>query len=150
MRPPAFTLSNSGPRWPRWCWRASRRGSACRRVDDRTEDTAHEGRPCVCGLRRSDLVRHAVCGGQRRFWAAPGGVSVTVLDRESLHVRNEVEIGRLTAELSDRFGDVAPDTVEQAVRAAFSRRSDVPIQDFVPIFVERSIRRALRAEHAAA
>ena len=63
--------------------------------------------------------------------------------REALHVRNETEVGRVTAELADQFA-VSPDTIEYAVRKAFDSRSKRPVPGLVPAFVERSIRRALR------
>jgi hypothetical protein len=54
-------------------------------------------------------------------------------------VRKELEIGRLSAELSDEY-QVSPEMLEAGLRAEFDRRSEYPVQEFVPIFVERSIR----------
>ena len=61
------------------------------------------------------------------------------------HVRESNEIDRITDELSDEFEAVAPPTIEAAVRAEFDRRHDARVQDFVPVFVERSLRRKLRS-----
>jgi hypothetical protein len=66
-----------------------------------------------------------------------------VLDQAELHVRNETEIGRISTELAGSL-EASPDTIESAVRAEFDRRASAKIQDFVPIFVERSLRHALR------
>jgi hypothetical protein len=62
---------------------------------------------------------------------------------DASHVRQELEIGRLRDELVRRFGEVSPDAVESKLRDAFHRRADHPVQDFVPIFVERSVRQQL-------
>jgi hypothetical protein len=59
-------------------------------------------------------------------------------------VREDLEVGRLSAELADRFHDVSPEAIEDEVRAEFVRWSAVPVQDFVPIFVERAMRQKLR------
>jgi hypothetical protein len=61
-----------------------------------------------------------------------------------IHVRNEVEIGRLSYELVGRFPGVEPDLIETALRDEFGAWSQRPVQDFVPIFVERRVRSALR------
>jgi hypothetical protein len=58
-------------------------------------------------------------------------------------VRNELEIERLRAELSDEF-HLSPETVETGLRAEFERRAQYPVQDFVPIFVKCSLRGKLR------
>jgi hypothetical protein len=60
-------------------------------------------------------------------------------DRATELVRKEREIERLSAELSDEY-HVSPETLEAGVRAEYDRRSGYPIQEFVPIFVERSVR----------
>ena len=59
-------------------------------------------------------------------------------------VRGGVEIGRLSAELADRFQGVSPEVIEYGVREEFVRWSAVPVQDFVPIFVARALRGKLR------
>ncbi len=58
-------------------------------------------------------------------------------------VRQEIEIERLRSELSDEF-HVSPEMLEAGLRAEFESRSEYPVQDFVPIFVERSVRGKLR------
>jgi hypothetical protein len=58
--------------------------------------------------------------------------------------RTELEIGRIRDELADQFGDVAPGVIEAGIRNEFERRADYPVQDFVPVFVERSVRQKLR------
>jgi len=58
------------------------------------------------------------------------------------HVRDEIEIGRVSGLLADRFHE-DPSAIESAVRAEFERHSDSRIKDFVPVFVERSVRRQL-------
>jgi hypothetical protein len=71
-----------------------------------------------------------------------------VADSAERHVREEVEIERLSAALSDEFGRLSPDEIEHAVRDAFERRSAVSVKDFVPIFVQRELRRELRASNS--
>jgi hypothetical protein len=68
-------------------------------------------------------------------------------DRATEIVRKELEIERLSAELSERY-HLSLETLEAGVRAEFERRSAYPIQEFVPIFVERSLRGLLRVGHA--
>jgi hypothetical protein len=60
-------------------------------------------------------------------------------------IREDLEIGRLSAELAHRFRGVPPEVIEHSVREEFVRWSAVPIHDFVPIFVERALRGKLRA-----
>jgi hypothetical protein len=59
-------------------------------------------------------------------------------------VREDLEVGRLSAELANKFHDVSPAVIESGVREEFSRWSAVPVRDFVSIFVERALRRKLR------
>jgi hypothetical protein len=60
-------------------------------------------------------------------------------------LQEDLEIGRLSAELADRFRGVPPEVIEHSVREEFVRWSAVPVHDFVPIFVARALRRKLRA-----
>lgn len=60
-------------------------------------------------------------------------------------VRQSNEVVRITEGLSERFPRYEPETVEALVRAEFGRRSNAPVQDFVPVFVERALRARLRA-----
>ena len=62
---------------------------------------------------------------------------------ETTKVRQELEVDRLSADLAARF-HMAHEIVEDRVRAEFGRWSQVPVQDFVPIFVERHVRGRLR------
>jgi hypothetical protein len=55
------------------------------------------------------------------------------------------EVDRITEGLSSRFPRLDPATVAALVRAEFGRRSRAPVQDFVPLFVERSLKTRLRA-----
>jgi hypothetical protein len=55
------------------------------------------------------------------------------------------EITQLAAELAREFRDLPVDAITRAVRSEFGRRASSPVQDFVPIFVQRSIRKQLRA-----
>jgi hypothetical protein len=64
-------------------------------------------------------------------------------DRATEFVRKELEIERLSAELSDEF-EVSPEMLKAGLRAEFECRETYPVQDFVPVFVERSIRQKLR------
>jgi hypothetical protein len=59
-------------------------------------------------------------------------------------VREDLEVDRLSAELATRFEGVSPEVIEYGVRQEFGRWSAVPVQDFVPIFVERALRGKLR------
>jgi len=63
---------------------------------------------------------------------------------DAAQVRNELEVDRLSRELAERF-QIARDLVESRVRDEFRRWSSVPIQDFVPIFVERAMRGRIRS-----
>ena len=63
---------------------------------------------------------------------------------DTAKVRQDLEVDRLSADLADRF-QIAREAVEDRVRAEFGRWSQVPVQDFVPIFVERHVRGGLRA-----
>jgi hypothetical protein len=69
---------------------------------------------------------------------------VTAVHLDSGLVREDLEIGRLSAELADRFQDVSPEVIEYGVREEFVRWSSVPVRDFVPIFVARAVRGKLR------
>jgi hypothetical protein len=60
---------------------------------------------------------------------------------------HELEVERIRSELADEFDDVSPQLIEHGVRAEFDRRSSYPVQDFVAIFVERSVRGRLRADY---
>jgi hypothetical protein len=59
-------------------------------------------------------------------------------------IREDLEVGRLSAELADRFRGVPPEVIEHSVREEFVRWSAVPVHDFVPIFVARALRGRLR------
>jgi hypothetical protein len=63
-------------------------------------------------------------------------------------VREDLEVDRVSAELADKFQDVSPDVIEHGVRQEFGRWSAVPVRDFVPVFVERALRRKLRESTA--
>jgi hypothetical protein len=62
---------------------------------------------------------------------------------DTARVREQIEIERLRNELAGEFDDVSPDVIEQGIRNEFQRRAAYPVQDFVPVFVERSIRQKL-------
>ena len=62
---------------------------------------------------------------------------------DTAKVRHDLEVDRLSADLADRF-HLAREAVEDRVRAEFLRWYQVPVQDFVPIFVERQVRGRLR------
>ena len=47
--------------------------------------------------------------------------------------------------LSSEFADVSPEVLELGIRNEFARRAGFPVQDFVSVFVERSVRQKLRA-----
>jgi hypothetical protein len=72
-----------------------------------------------------------------------------VTEAAERHVREEIEIVRLSAALADEFGQLLPDTIEHAVRDAYQRRSAVSVKEFVPVFVERDVRRELRASKSS-
>jgi hypothetical protein len=74
---------------------------------------------------------------------------VTAVHLDSGLVREDLEIGRLSAELADRFQDVSPEVIEYGVREEFVRWSSVPVRDFVPIFVARAVRGKLRGLSAS-
>jgi hypothetical protein len=58
--------------------------------------------------------------------------------------RQSSEVGRITEDLSTQFPECNPETVAALVVAEFGRRSKAPIQDFVPVFVERALKARLR------
>ena len=70
--------------------------------------------------------------------------SAGVVGDDAAHIRNALEVDRLSRELAERF-DVARDFIESRVQVEFRRWSSAPIQDFVPIFVERTIRGSIRS-----
>ncbi len=55
------------------------------------------------------------------------------------------EVYRITEGLATQFPRYQLETVEALVRAEFGRRRKAPVQDFVPVFVERALRAGLRA-----
>jgi hypothetical protein len=63
---------------------------------------------------------------------------------DTARVRQENEIDRLTADLTNEYRDVSPELIGDAVRAEFTRREQRTVQDFIPIFAERSLRGKLR------
>jgi hypothetical protein len=64
---------------------------------------------------------------------------------DTASVRHQIEVDRLSRELADEFNQIAPAVIEHSVRSEFARRSAAPVQDFVPIFVYRSLRENLGA-----
>ena len=58
-------------------------------------------------------------------------------------VRQSIEVDRITEGLASRFPRYEPETVEALVKAEFGKRSQAPVQDFVPVFVERVLKRRL-------
>jgi hypothetical protein len=50
------------------------------------------------------------------------------------------EVARITANYATRLRGVEPAELEAAVWAEFARRSEVTIKEYVPVFVERSVR----------
>jgi hypothetical protein len=69
-----------------------------------------------------------------------------VTDEAEHHVHQEIEIERLSAELAAEFRQVTPESIETAVRDEFERGAQARVKDFLPLFVERNVRRRLRAE----
>jgi hypothetical protein len=65
---------------------------------------------------------------------------------DAAHLRFALEVDRITADLAGHFAGIPADGIEDGVRAEFGRWYAVPVQDFVPIFVERAIRGRLRAD----
>src|SRR5262245_20567264 len=92
-------------------------------------------------------------------WCRPGEgleVSGTLIGRDrrrcematptARHVPQDFEVKRLSDSLSSRFQQVEPDAIEDAVRDSYERHSaGARVKDFVSIFVERELRRELRA-----
>jgi hypothetical protein len=66
------------------------------------------------------------------------------MNDDAAAVRKQLEVDRIRGELVDEFDDISPEMIEAGVRVEFERRSQYPIQDFVPIFVERTLRGKLR------
>jgi hypothetical protein len=71
-------------------------------------------------------------------WAEGGRATMALEGTPERSVDQEVQ--RILAAYADRVVDVSHDEVESALRAEFERWSDVRIPDYVPIFVERSMR----------
>jgi len=64
----------------------------------------------------------------------------------SARVPEDVEVQRLSDDLSGEFKQVGHDDIEHAVRDSFERHSArARVKDFVPIFVERELRRLFRS-----
>jgi hypothetical protein len=63
---------------------------------------------------------------------------------DSQRVRQQIEIDRLSDELAREFDALPPELISEGVRREYRRRERYPVQDFVPIFVERSLRGRLR------
>jgi hypothetical protein len=61
------------------------------------------------------------------------------------HVQQEIAVERLVAVLADDFKSVSHDQIEHAVRDAFKLRSAAHLKEFVPVFVERDLRRTLKS-----
>jgi hypothetical protein len=64
--------------------------------------------------------------------------------QENVH-QQATDIERLSGVLADDFPHVEPSAIEQAVRREFRRRANAPVTEFVSLFVERDLRRRLRA-----
>jgi hypothetical protein len=77
--------------------------------------------------------------------AERGGAGKPVGDEPQERVYHEIEIGRLSAVLADEFSAVEREAIEEAVRVEFERRANARVTDFVSLFVERDLRRKLRA-----
>jgi hypothetical protein len=64
-------------------------------------------------------------------------------DDGSFAMRPENQVDHITEALASQFPRHQTGTVEALVRAEFGRRSKAPVQEFVPIFVERALRAKL-------
>jgi hypothetical protein len=92
---------------------------------------------------RSATIRHQHrCCGQDD----PLTTQASAVNEAPGLIREDLEVGRLSAELADRFRAVPPEVIEHSVREEFVRWSTVPVQDFVPIFVARAAGEAARAD----
>jgi hypothetical protein len=69
---------------------------------------------------------------------------MTTMKDDPARIREEIEVARLREELAGEFGDVSPEVLEQGIRTEFELRASYPVQDFVSVFVERSVRSKLR------
>jgi len=59
----------------------------------------------------------------------------------------ETQIEAVVIHLADWVGDaVSRETIEREVREEYEGWADVRVRDFLPVLVERSVRRHLRAE----
>jgi hypothetical protein len=67
------------------------------------------------------------------------------VSEDEVRVRNDLDADRLIVEMAGRFPDIPAERIEDGVRAEFGRWSTVPVREFVPIFVERTIKGKLRA-----
>jgi hypothetical protein len=63
----------------------------------------------------------------------------------ALVVRQVNEVDRITEGLAFWFPTHEPGTIEELVSAEFGRHADAPVQDFVPVFVERALKARLRS-----
>ena len=79
-----------------------------------------------------------------------GGTATSVLDGGGQADVGDERVMRTVRRLCDRFGTrVKLDELEVLVRAQFARFEDATVHDFVPILVEREVRRELHG-HANA
>lgn len=74
----------------------------------------------------------------RREW--PGGQAMSHAEQDSL----EAQIGRVTVDLRREFADVPEDEVRELVAERFDAYADSPIRTYLPIIVQREVRRRLR------
>ena len=58
----------------------------------------------------------------------------------------ETALSAAAARLCARFSTVAPEVVDEVLRAAYARFDGRPIRDFVPLLVERAAAERLRKE----
>lgn len=63
-----------------------------------------------------------------------------------LDIDAETQIETVVVHLADWAGDIVPrETIEREVREQYEVRAEVRVRDFLPVLVERSVRRRLRS-----
>lgn len=63
-----------------------------------------------------------------------------------LDIDAETQIETVVVHVADWAGDIVPrETIEREVREQYEVRAEVRVRDFLPVLVERSVRRRLRS-----
>ena len=83
--------------------------------------------------------------GTRAGADAAGSIAITDREEPDCEEPHDEHVSRTIRRLSDHFGrHVTRDVIEARVRALYSSFATATVHDFVPILVERQLRREFR------